>query len=73
MVDERTGDVLSGGAAVRFVGSIAPVAGAIKLHGDGGGLRLTIDVPASHAEEALLLRAFMNMALTVTVEPGEHA
>lgn len=70
MVDELTGEVL-GGAAVRFVGSIAPVAGALKLHGDGGGLRLMIDVPASHMAEALRLVAYTGMALTVTIEPGE--
>lgn len=72
MVDEQTGEVL-GGAAVRFVGSIAPVAGALKLHGDGGGLRLTLDIDASNMAEALRLVAYTSMALTVTVEPGERA
>lgn len=72
MVDEQTGEVI-GGAAVRFVGSIAPVAGALKLHGDGGGLRLTLDIDASNMAEALRLVAYTGMALTVTVEPGERA
>lgn len=69
-MDETTGEMLDG-TTVRFVASIAPVAGALKLHGDGGGLRLQIDVPASHMAEALRLVAYTGLVLTVTVQPGE--
>lgn len=70
MIDQTTGEVR--GTTLRFVGSVATVSGAIKLHGDGGGLRIVLDVPESDVEEALLIRAYRNMALTVTVEPGER-
>lgn len=53
-----------------FVAVLAPVATAIRVHGDAGA-RITLDVDDSNLPEALKLIAWRDCILRVTIEPED--
>jgi hypothetical protein len=53
---------------VSFVASFPAIQSAIKITGDGGGMRITLDIPESEMAEAVKLMLYRQIALRVTVE-----
>lgn len=53
----------------RFLASFPSIQSAIKIHGDGNGMRIQFDVPESEMPEAIKLLAWRQRVLVVTVEP----
>jgi hypothetical protein len=56
---------------VTFSGSFPPIASAIKISGNGDGMRIMIDIPESEMAKALMLMMFRQVPITVTIEPYE--
>lgn len=56
------------GEKVSFVASFPAIQSAIKITGDGGGMRITLDIPESEMAEAVKLMLYRQKALRVTVE-----
>ena len=57
----------------RFLASFPSIQTALKIHGDGCGMRIQLDVPESEMAEAVKLLAWRQCVLVVTVrlEDGE--
>ena len=55
--------------AASFLASFPSIQSAIKIHGDGNGMRIQFDVPESEMAEAVKLLAWRQQVLRVTVEP----
>ena len=53
---------------IQFIGSLAPIQSAIKITGDGGGMRLIIDVPESELPNALPIVTMREQILEITIE-----
>lgn len=53
---------------ITFIGSLAPILSAIKVTGDGGGMRITIDIPESQMGNALSLLTMREQLLEITVD-----
>ena len=53
-----------------FLASFPSIQTAIKIHGDGNGARIQLDIPESEMGEAMKLLLWRQMVLRVTVEPG---
>ncbi len=51
-----------------FAASLPPSESAIKIHGQGGGMRIILDIPESELGAALNLLRFRETALKVTIE-----
>ena len=55
--------------AASFLASFPAIQTAIKIHGDGNGMRIQFDIPESEMGEAAKLLMWRQMVLRVTVEP----
>lgn len=55
---------------VTFKCQIAPILSAIKVTGDGGGMRVQFDVPESEMAQALYLMTMRECVLEITVKPA---
>ena len=53
-----------------FLASFPSIQTAIKIHGDGNGARIQLDIPESEMGEAMKLLLWRQMVLRVTIEPG---
>lgn len=58
--------------AITFRASFPPIQSAIKRSGDGGGMRIQLDIPESEMASAVLLLALTNVVLKVTIEKEER-
>jgi hypothetical protein len=56
------------GDKVTFVASFPAIQSAIKISGDGNGLRIMLDVPENQMNEAVKLLLYRQSALRVTIE-----
>lgn len=57
---------------VTFNGSFPPIGSAIKVSGNGDGMRIMIDIPESEMAQALMLMMFRQVPIRVTIEPYEQ-
>jgi len=57
---------------ISFKASFPVIQSAIKITGDGGGMRIQLDIPESEMPEAVKLLVMRQMVLKVTVEPDEQ-
>jgi hypothetical protein len=57
---------------VTFSCSFPPIQSAIKISGNGDGMRIMIDIPESEMGEAVKLMLYRQVPLKVTVEPYEQ-
>lgn len=57
---------------VTFVGSFPAIQSAIKVSGNGDGMRIIIDIPESEMSKALMLMMYRQVPIRVTVEPYEQ-
>jgi hypothetical protein len=55
--------------AVRFRASFPAIQTAIRISGDGNGMRILLDIPESDVPAAVTLLALRESVLIVTVEP----
>lgn len=56
------------GEKVTFLASFPSVMSAIKVTGDGSGMRIMLDIPESEMAEAIKLMLYRQITLRVTVE-----
>jgi hypothetical protein len=56
---------------VSFLASFPAIQSAIKITGDGGGMRITLDIPESEMAEAVKLMLYRQVALNVTVSKAK--
>ena len=59
------------GAKAQFKASFPPIQSAIKRSGDGGGMRIQLDIPENQLLEAAKLMLMTNCVLNVTIEPDD--
>ena len=59
--------------AASFIASFPGIQSAIKIHGDGNGMRIQLDIPESEMAEAVLMLAWRQKALRVRIEPERDA
>ena len=52
-----------------FLASFPPIQSAIKITGDGNGMRVQLDIPETQMGEGVKLLAWRQKVLRVTVEP----
>lgn len=52
-----------------FLSSFPSIQTALKIHGDGCGMRIQLDIPESEMAEAVKLLAWRQCVLMVTVRP----
>ena len=52
-----------------FLASFPPIQTAIKITGNGDGMRIQLDIPETEMGEAVKLLAWRQTVLRVTVEP----
>lgn len=57
---------------VTFVGSFPAIQSAIKISGNGDGMRIMIDIPESEMGEAVKLMLYRQVPLRITIEPDKH-
>lgn len=57
---------------VTFIGSFPAIQSAIKVSGNGDGMRIMIDIPESEMAKALMLMMFRQVPIRVTIEPYEQ-
>lgn len=57
---------------VSFAAAFPPIQSAIKITGDGGGMRIQLDIPESEMAEAVKLMLYRQVPLKITVEPYEQ-
>ncbi len=55
-----------------FLASMPPIQSAIRVTGDGSGMRLQIDIPETEMAEAVKLLLYRQIPFRVTVEPYEQ-
>ena len=53
---------------ITFLASFPPIQSAIKRAGDGGGMRIQLDIPESEMASAVYLLAMVQERLRITVE-----
>ena len=56
-----------------FLASFPSIQTAIKIHGDGNGVRIQLDIPESEMGEAMKLVLWRQMVLRVTIGPERGA
>jgi hypothetical protein len=54
---------------VTFLASFPAIQSAIKITGDGGGMRIQLDIPETEMAEAVKLMLYRQTVLRVTIEP----
>ena len=52
-----------------FLASFPPIMSAIKIAGNGDGMRIQLDVPESEMGEAVKLLQWRDVGLQVTIQP----
>lgn len=57
---------------IRFRASFPAIQSAIKITGDGGGMRIQLDIPESEMADAVKLLVLRQVVLVVTVEADEQ-
>lgn len=57
---------------IKFRASFPPIQSAIKITGDGAGMRIQFDIPESEMSEAVKLMLCREKVLIVTVEVDEQ-
>lgn len=57
---------------VTFVASFPTLQSALKVSGDGTGMRITLDIPESEMPQAVKLMLYRQCALRVTIEQYEQ-
>jgi len=58
--------------AITFNASFPAIQSAIKVTGDGGGMRIQLDIPESDLLNALHLLALRETVFTVTIVPNHN-
>lgn len=58
--------------SISFRASFPTIQTAIKITGDGGGMRIQLDIPETEMAQAVRLLVMRQMVLKVTVEPDEQ-
>ena len=53
---------------ITFLASFPAIQSAIKITGDGGGMRIQLDIPENQMSEAVKLMLYRQVALRVTIE-----
>ena len=56
---------------IQFLGSFPPIGSAIKVSGNGDGMRIQIDVPESEMGNALKLLLLRECVLEVTIKQAD--
>ena len=62
---------MSQSAKSQFKPSFPPIQSAIKIYGNGDGMRIQLDIPKSEMAEAVKLLAMTEKILTVTIEEDD--
>jgi hypothetical protein len=57
---------------VSFLAAFPPIQSAIKITGDGNGMRIQFDIPETQMAEAVKLLAWRRRVVRVTVELGQE-
>lgn len=57
---------------ITFLASMPPIQSAIRVTGDGAGMRLQIDIPETEMGEAVKLLLYRQVPFKVTIEPYEQ-
>lgn len=57
--------------AAEFRASFPAIQSAIKIHGDGNGMRIQLDIPESEMGEAVKLLMWRQRVLTVRIGPEQ--
>ena len=57
---------------IRFKASFPVIQSAIKVTGDGGGMRIQLDIPESEMAEAIRLLGLRQTVLQVTIEQDQQ-
>jgi hypothetical protein len=57
--------------SIQFRASFPTIQSAIKITGDGGGMRIQLDIPESEMAQAVKLLVLRQVVLRVTVEQDE--
>lgn len=60
------------GEPITFRASFPTIQSAIKITGDGGGMRIQLDIPESEMASAIHLLTLRQCVIQVTVEPDEQ-
>lgn len=55
-----------------FIATLPPIMSAIKITGNGDGMRIQLDIPESEMGEALKLLAWRESLLLVTIQPKQN-
>lgn len=58
-------------ASTTFLASFPAIQSAIKISGNGDGMRIQIDVPESEMAEAVKVLAWRECAIKITIAPIE--
>ena len=56
---------------ITFLASFPPIQSAIKIAGNGDGMRIQLDIPESEMAQAVQLLALRECVLKVTVEEDD--
>lgn len=54
--------------SITFLASMPPIQSAVKVSGDGNGMRIQLDVPEKEMANAVELLALRGVVLRVTIE-----
>lgn len=57
---------------ITFLASFPMIQSAIKITGDGGGMRIQLDIPESEMAAAIHLLTLRQCVIKVTIEPDEQ-
>lgn len=60
--------IKSNGGATTFLASMPPIQSAVKVSGNGDGMRIQLDIPETEVPNAVDLLAMRGKVLRVTVE-----
>lgn len=69
LADLEFADLVSDSATFRA--AFPSIQTALKIHGDGNGMRIQLDIPESEMAEAVKLLAWRQRVLVVTVRPED--
>lgn len=58
--------------AIVFLASFPPIGSAVKVSGNGDGMRITLDIPETEMSKAVMLLAVREKRLKVTIEVEEN-
>jgi hypothetical protein len=57
---------------VSFLASFPPIQSAIKITGNGDGMRIQLDIPESEMAEAAKLILYRQCIVRVTIQPEDY-